>query len=201
MKKQKIAICDQDVEYTRQLVNYIAAKEKEDESKMWREDEMEQADKQVVQLLQSQNRRLMLQNGLLLAAVILIGCLFFLWNGSASNLEPQMEETLERVQEFSMSMNELTRQLNDAEMVNNLKRAIEDVQIVAANLDSISSQFAGMDLASQIEELSAVVKNTGEALSGAAQGIAEVDLEGLSQAIQDLETFISPLAVLAGAGG
>ena len=100
-----------------------------------------------------------------------------------------------------MSMNELTRQLNDAEMVNNLKRAIEDVQIVAANLDSISSQFAGMDLASQIEELSAVVKNTGEALSGAAQGIAEVDLEGLSQAIQDLETFISPLAVLAGAGG
>ena len=88
---------------------------------MWREDEMEQADKQVVQLLQSQNRRLMLQNGLLLAAVILIGCLFFLWNGSASNLEPQMEETLERVQEFSMSMNELTRQLNDAEMVNNLK--------------------------------------------------------------------------------
>ena len=35
----------------------------------------------------------------------------------------------------------------------------------------------------------------------AAQGIAEVDLEGLSQAIQDLETFISPLAVLAGAGG
>ena len=168
---------------------------------MWREDEREQADKQVVQLLQSQNRRLMLQNGLLLAAVILIGCLFFLWNGSASNLEPQMEETLERVQEFSMSMNELTRQLNDAEMVNNLKRAIEDVQIVAANLDSISSQFAGMDLASQIEELSAVVKNTGEALSGAAQGIAEVDLEGLSQAIQDLETFISPLAVLAGAGG
>ena len=29
MKKQKIAICDQDVEYTRQLVNYIAAKEKD----------------------------------------------------------------------------------------------------------------------------------------------------------------------------
>ena len=28
MKKQKIAICDQDVEYTRQLVNYIAAKRK-----------------------------------------------------------------------------------------------------------------------------------------------------------------------------
>ena len=29
MKKQKIAICDQDAEYTKQLVNYIAAKEKE----------------------------------------------------------------------------------------------------------------------------------------------------------------------------
>lgn len=29
MKKQKIAICDQDAEYTRQLVNYIAAKEKD----------------------------------------------------------------------------------------------------------------------------------------------------------------------------
>ena len=28
MKKQKIAICDQDAEYTKQLVNYIAAKEK-----------------------------------------------------------------------------------------------------------------------------------------------------------------------------
>lgn len=29
MKKQKIAICDQDAEYTKQLVNYIAAKEKD----------------------------------------------------------------------------------------------------------------------------------------------------------------------------
>ena len=46
-----------------------------------------------------------------------------------------------------------------------------------------------------------MVKSTGEALSGAAQGIAEVDLEGLSQAIQDLETFISPLAALAGVDG
>lgn len=28
MKKQKIAICDQDVEYTRQLVNYMQRKKK-----------------------------------------------------------------------------------------------------------------------------------------------------------------------------
>ena len=150
---------------------------------------MEQSEKQVVQLLQSQNRRLMLQNGLLLMVVILVGCLFFLWNDSTSQLEPQMEETLERVQEFSMSMNEITRQLNDAKVVENLQSVIKDVQIVVNNMDSISA------------ELSAVVKSTGEALSGAAQGIAEVDLEGLSQAIQDLETFISPLAALAGVDG
>ena len=162
---------------------------------------MEQSEKQVVQLLQSQNRRLMLQNGLLLMVVILVGCLFFLWNDSTSQLEPQMEETLERVQEFSMSMNEITRQLNDAKVVENLQSVIKDVQIVVNNMDSISAQLAGIDLTAQIEELSAVVKCTGEALSGAAQGIAEVDLEGLSQAIQDLETFISPLAALAGVDG
>ncbi|HIR34488.1 MAG TPA: hypothetical protein IAC91_00115 [Candidatus Faecimorpha stercoravium] len=162
---------------------------------------MEQSEKQVVQLLQSQNRRLMLQNGLLLMVVILVGCLFFLWNDSTSQLEPQMEETLERVQEFSMSMNEITRQLNDAKVVENLQSVIKDVQIVVNNMDSISTQLAGIDLTAQIEELSAVVKSTGEALSGAAQGIAEVDLEGLSQAIQDLETFISPLAALAGVDG
>ena len=162
---------------------------------------MEQSEKQVVQLLQSQNRRLMLQNGLLLMVVILVGCLFFLWNDSTSQLEPQMEETLERVQEFSMSMNEITRQLNDAKVVENLQSVIKDVQIVVNNMDSISAQLAGIDLTAQIEELSAVVKSTGETLSGAAQGIAEVDLEGLSQAIQDLETFISPLAALAGVDG
>ena len=162
---------------------------------------MEQSEKQVVQLLQSQNRRLMLQNGLLLMVVILVGCLFFLWNGSTSQLEPQMEETLERVQEFSMSMNEITRQLNDAKVVENLQSVIKDVQIVVNNMDSISGQLAGIDLTAQIEELSAVVKSTGEALSTAAQGIAEVDLEGLSQAIQDLEVFISPLAALAGVDG
>ena len=162
---------------------------------------MEQSEKQMVQLLQSQNRRLMLQNGLLLMVVILVGCLFFLWNGSTSQLEPQMEETLERVQEFSMSMNEITRQLNDAKVVENLQSVIKDVQIVVNNMDNISGQLAGIDLTAQIEELSAVVKSTAEALSGAAQGIAEVDLEGLSQAIQDLETFISPLAALAGVDG
>ena len=95
---------------------------------------MEQSEKQVVQLLQSQNRRLMLQNGLLLMVVILVGCLFFLWNDSTSQLEPQMEETLERVQEFSMSMNEITRQLNDAKVVENLQSVIKDVQIVVNNM-------------------------------------------------------------------
>ena len=113
---------------------------------------MEQSEKQVVQLLQSQNRRLMLQNGLLLMVVILVGCLIFLWNDSTSQLEP-----LERVQEFSMSMNEITRQLNDAKVVENLQSVIKDVQIVVNNMDSISAQLAGIDLTALFEEVSAVV--------------------------------------------
>ena len=57
---------------------------------------MEQSEKQVVQLLQSQNRRLMLQNGLLLMVVILVGCLFFLWNDSTSQLERTATSRIEK---------------------------------------------------------------------------------------------------------
>lgn len=161
---------------------------------------MEQTDRQMMALLQEQNKRMGLQNLLSGAIVILLLVLLVMLAVAAVSVGPQLEKTLIKMEELSEDITVISHQLDDPEMIENLKEAIESIQAVAINLESISEQFVGMDLRGQIEELSEVVKNTGEALSGAADEIASIDLTGLQQAIDNLRSFLAPLSALTGMG-
>jgi chromosome segregation ATPase len=119
---------------------------------------------------------------------------------AATAVGPRLEKTMSQMEELSRDIAAISQQLDDPEMMENLKEAIESIQAVATNLESISDQFVGMDLRGQIEDLSEVVKNTGEALTGAADEIAKLNLAGLQEAIDNLKSFLAPLSALTSIG-
>ena len=151
-------------------------------------------------LLQEQNKRLRLQSLLTGGVVILLLVLLMMLAAAATAVGPKLEKTLTQMEKLSQDIAVISQQLDDPEMMENLKEAIESIQTVATNLESISQQFVGMDLRGQIEDLSEVVKTTGEALAGAADEIANLDLAGVQKAIDNLQSILATLSALTSIG-
>ncbi len=159
---------------------------------------MEQSDRQMVALLEAQNRRMRTQNLLLIAGVALLLILLLLLAVTVTAVTPRLEKTLEEVEALTASMTAISEQLEDPQLVANFKLAVENIQAVAGNLDNISEQFVGMDLAGELEDLSKGIQETGEVLAAAANEIGTLDLTGLRQAIENLKNLLAPLAALTG---
>ena len=126
---------------------------------------MEQSDRQMMALLEVQNRRMRTQNLLLIAGVALLLILLLLLAVTVTAVTPRLEKTLEEVEALTASMTAISEQLEDPQLVANFKLAVENIQAVAGNLDNISEQFVGMDLAGKLEDLSKGIQETGEMLT------------------------------------
>ena len=159
---------------------------------------MEQSDRQMMALLEVQNRRMRTQNLLLIAGVALLLILLLLLAVTVTAVTPRLEKTLEEVEALTASMTAISEQLEDPQLVANFKLAVENIQAVAGNLDNISEQFVGMDLAGELEDLSKGIQETGEMLTAVANEIGTLDLTGLRQAIENLKNLLAPLAALTG---
>ena len=99
---------------------------------------MEQSDRQMMALLEVQNRRMRTQNLLLIAGVALLLILLLLLAVTVTAVTPRLEKTLEEVEALTASMTAISEQLEDPQLVANFKLAVENIQAVAGNLDNIS---------------------------------------------------------------
>lgn len=156
---------------------------------------MEQTERQ---LMDSQNKRLKTLNLLMILAVILIAVMTVLMVRMTASVGTELQGTLRSVDELAVSISSISKQLDDPQMVQDLKTALTDIQMMANSLETVYTQLSDADVAGMITQFSEFVQTTGETLSGAAEGLAQINLKELNQTIQDLKTLLTPLAVLAG---
>lgn len=150
------------------------------------------------QLMETQNKRLRTMNLLMIVTLILIAVMTVLMVRMTASVGTELQGTLRSVDELAVSISSISRQLDDPQMIQDLKTALTDIQMMANSLETVYSQLSDADVAGMVQQFSEFVKTTGETLTGAAEGLSAINLQELNQTIQDLKTLLTPLAVLAG---
>ena len=150
------------------------------------------------QLMETQNKRLRTMNLLMIVTLILIAVMTVLMVRMTASVGTELQGTLRSVDELAVSIISISRQLDDPQMIQDLKTALTDIQMMANSLETVYSQLSDADVAGMVQQFSEFVKTTGETLTGAAEGLSAINLQELNQTIQDLKTLLTPLAVLAG---
>lgn len=150
------------------------------------------------QLMETQNKRLRTMNLLMIVTLILIAVMTVLMVRMTASVGTELQGTLRSVDELAVSISSISRQLDDPQMIQDLKTALTDIQMMANSLETVYSQLSNADVAGMVQQFSEFVKTTGETLTGAAEGLSAINLQELNQTIQDLKTLLTPLAVLAG---
>ena len=150
------------------------------------------------QLMETQNKRLRTMNLLMIVTLILIAVMTVLMVRMTASVGTELQGTLRSVDELAVSISSISRQLDDPQMIQDLKTALTDIQMMANSLETVYSQLSDADVAGMVQQFSEFVKTTGETLTGAAEGLSAINLQELNQTIQDLNTLLTPLAVLAG---
>lgn len=150
------------------------------------------------QLMETQNKRLRTMNLLMIVTLILIAIMTVLMVRMTASVGTELQGTLRSVDELAVSISSISRQLDDPQMIQDLKTALTDIQMMANSLETVYSQLSDADVAGMVKQFSEFVQTTGETLTGAAEGLSAINLQELNQTIQDLKTLLTPLAVLAG---
>lgn len=150
------------------------------------------------QLMETQNKRLRTMNLLMIVTLILIAVMTVLMLRMTASVGTELQGTLRSVDELAVSISSISRQLDDPQMIQDLKTALTDIQMMANSLETVYSQLSDADVAGMVKQFSEFVQTTGETLTGAAEGLSAINLQELNQTIQDLKTLLTPLAVLAG---